>query len=322
MRIVSGATLVLSIAALIYVLWLPALRITTVEANGPGADVAQQTALATMSGTYFHIFPRNSVFLYPNEEVRANVLAAVPEAAALSPKRTSFSSLALTTEPRAEAFIWCGTSMNDPLPNGTCYSADVNGFIFRAVGNTQGESTQQSPQPDPAEGTSTPSTPSRSPASSGSQVLAITSLAKRATFARQAPTGSATSSLPTKQVPTSPTSATLGQVRVYGALSGTYSVSSTPVGAYVANASHMPDAFTFVNAVRELGAPVSSLSLRDDEADLWVGSSTRITYVLGHEKAAAELAASTIPNLALANSNVQYVDLRFPGKVYIKRYGE
>jgi hypothetical protein len=96
----------------------------------------------------------------------------------------------------------------------------------------------------------------------------------------------------------------------------------TPVRATIANPATVPDALRFVRAMQQLGADVTALELRTDEGDVITSGGTRITYVLGHEQEAANLAASTFPSINVNDGSLQYVDLRFDGKVYYKKKGE
>ncbi|MBU2330176.1 hypothetical protein KKG57_01780, partial [Patescibacteria group bacterium] len=66
-------------------------------------------------------------------------------------------------------------------------------------------------------------------------------------------------------------------------------------------------------------ANVTSLAIRNDEADLYTTAGTRITYVLGQEQEAVITAASIFSQLNLNDGSVEYVDLRFAGKGYFKR---
>jgi hypothetical protein len=120
----------------------------------------------------------------------------------------------------------------------------------------------------------------------------------------------------------SSTPASAGDLRIFSPLIPERAEGESPVGASVNRAESIPDALRFVKAIRGMGLPVSSLALRDDEADLWLSGPTRITYVLGHEEEAAQLAASVIPTLSLTDGTIQYLDLRFKGKAYLKRFGE
>ncbi len=109
-------------------------------------------------------------------------------------------------------------------------------------------------------------------------------------------------------------------LKVYAALEGVQG--ETPLRAHVSYASRIPDALKFVKAMQQLQASVVSVAIRNDEADLYTASGTRITYVLGHEQEAAITAASIFPQLNLNDGSVEYVDLRFPGKGYFKRRGD
>lgn len=197
------------------------------------------------------------------------ILDALPEVAAVSLKRDSFSSLIVQTIPREESFIWCGTSVDTPNADGSCFDADVQGYLFKQADSVP---------------------------------VAVTA-------------SSTASSTPV-------TAKTHEQVRVFGALDKDLSNGESPVRHYVASANKMADALKFVDAMRTLGAPVSALAIRGDEADLWLNGSTRITYVLGQEQEAADTAASALPTLNLTNGSIQYIDLRFPGKAYVKKFGQ
>lgn len=254
----------LLIAGAVYLAWRPGLRIQTVTASGPGADIVKQVVLTEIGGTYLHIFPRNSIFFYPQAKIRTAILDSIPEAAAVSLHRDSFSSVNVTTVPREESFIWCGTVIDTPDPSG-CYDTDVQGFVFK---------------PDAGPASSASSTASTTPANAH------------------------------------------GEVRIFAMLDRNVTNGASPIRGHVISASYLPNALKFVDAMRTLGAPVSALAIRGDEADLWLSGPTRITYVLGQEKEAADMAASALPTLKLSDGSIQYIDLRFPGKAYVKRYGQ
>ncbi len=274
--VVLGITATVLVLAL-YAVWMPALRVTNIEAKGPGAEGAKEAALQQLSGTYFFIVPRNSVFLMPAEQIRQAILTAVPEASAVSISRTSFSSLIVMTTSRAGAFLWCGTTIDMPRPEG-CYEADADGLIFKTA-----DGTEEIGSPAVETDVATSSEP----------------VAPRTSY------GNANA-----------------QVRIFGSLSKELAEGESPIGATVVSPSSLLNALKFVDALRELGAPVTSFSIRGDEADLWLGGPTRIMYVLGREREAVELAASALPTLDLKGGNYQYIDLRFPGKAYTKRFGE
>jgi hypothetical protein len=225
----------------------------------------REVANKALTGTYAFIIPRNSIFFFPKDDVRAAILREHPEAGALSISRDSFSSITIEATPRAKGFVWCGISLDAPYANETCFDTDVEGLVFRP-----------------------------SDVSTSTVVLTVAS----------------------------GTPMTPGDLRIYAPVDQDLGEGASPVGARVVGATNIPNALRFVKAVRDLGVPVSALQLRGDEADLWVNKSTRITYVLGREEEAVQLAASVVPELTLDDGSIQYLDLRFKGKAYVKRYGE
>lgn len=129
--IVVAAFVLILVAVSFYVVWLPAFRISSVTVNGPHAEQAKILAQRTLEGTHAFVLPRNSLFFIPERDVRARILAEYPDIEAVSISATNLHELSITTLPRAEAFVWCGTSPE--VANGQCYSANAEGLIFAPV---------------------------------------------------------------------------------------------------------------------------------------------------------------------------------------------
>lgn len=129
--VVVAILILVVVAALFYVAWLPAFRISSVAANGPHAEEAKVLAERTLEGTHAFVLPRNSLFFIPESDVRARILAEYPNVEAVSISATGLNQLSITTLPRAEAFMWCGTSSE--VSDGQCYSANAEGLIFALV---------------------------------------------------------------------------------------------------------------------------------------------------------------------------------------------
>lgn len=248
--IALGIVTVLFLALLVYLSWLPALRVSAVQADGPRAQEVKQIVETGLQGTHGFVLPRNSLFFIPEEDIRARILDAHPDIEAVSIRAEGLTTLSVSTTVRAEAYVWCGTSTE--VTFGACFSANAEGLIFAPV---------------PPE-------------------VASTSAA----------------------------------LRIYAPIVGQQGES--PVRARIESADRIPGVLLFVKAMRTLGADVTALAFRADEADLYTEAGTRITYVLGREEQAAGIAASAFPQLSLNDGSIQYVDLRFPGKAYFKRRGE
>ena len=106
---------------------------------------------------------------------------------------------------------------------------------------------------------------------------------------------------------------------VYSEVSSTTSTGDVVLGASVTGAKYIPELLRFAKTLKSLGANVTSVQLRGDEADLYTVYGTRITYVLGREQQAATLAATAFPSLTLSNNSLLYVDLRFDSKIFFKK---
>lgn len=246
---------------IVYLLWLPEVRITSVKAAGFGdAGALESIAAEELKGTYGGILPKDSFFFYPERAIRAAILKRYPAVSAVSVSRTGFDAIALRASERVAAFWWCGVPENLSARTGNCYEADVEGLVFAPAAERAAEE--------------------------------------------------ATSSAPNDTL------------RVYAELDAADAGDSYPLRARVLGAGSLPDILRFARAIKSLGVPIASIAIRGDEADLFVPPSTRITYVVGHEQTAASSAEAAFKGLNLVDGSLVYVDLRFDGKVYIKRKGE
>lgn len=246
---IALAITALLLAAAVWLIWQPFVRVSSVEASGVDAEAIQAIATEELWGTYFFVLPRNSIFFYPEGEIRARILEARPAVAAVSVSRASFTSLSVKGIERTAALRWCGIRASEPS---MCYEADAEGFLFRESPVAQGEE----------------------------------------------------------------------ELIVYAQTEAEAPDDGTPLRAHVVGAADLPDILRFVKAVRLLGVSVVSVEIRGDEADLYAKSGTRITYIIGKEEQAAALAASAFPSLDFVSGLLEYVDLRFEGKAYIKRHGD
>lgn len=121
---------------------------------------------------------------------------------------------------------------------------------------------------------------------------------------------------------------TVNAFAVYAPLQGDV---PEPLEATIADAEKLPAVFDFARELAtlgpprvgssqvEAGSPVTRIVIHDGEVDDYLASGTRVTYVLGHEQDAFTALVSARENLNLKDGSLQYVDLRFDGKVYLKR---
>lgn len=112
------------------------------------------------------------------------------------------------------------------------------------------------------------------------------------------------------------------ELEVFAELIPPEDMSAYPLRGQVQGVGLVPDILRFVRSVQALGVLVEQIAIRNDEADLYTPEGVRITYVIGAEDAAAQSAGAAFPTLNFKDGSLVYVDLRFPGKVYVRRTGE
>ncbi len=259
--LVLAGVLVLALAGVVvYGLWQPGVRISSVQVYGGDAALAAY-ATSAMEGSYLGIIPRDSTFFIPKHRMRTALLAARPDIAALSIFRHGTTGLSIRISMRTAVGRWCGLA---PSPSGVegltpyCYLFDPGGFIYAAVPEADASSTPPAP-------------------------------------------------------------GTLNSFVLYSSLVNEV---SEPLGATLARAAELPEAFNFARQLSDFNATATTVIVHEDEADILLTSGTRITYVLGHEQDSYTALDSAHTSFNLADGSAEYLDLRFPGKVYVKKKGE
>ncbi len=91
------------------------------------------------------------------------------------------------------------------------------------------------------------------------------------------------------------------------------------IGSILPHAEKFPAAFDFARQLTTLGSPISLIILRNDEVDYYFESGVRVTYLLGDEQNAFTALISAKAQINLSDPTLKYIDVRFPGKIYLKR---
>ncbi len=92
-----------------------------------------------------------------------------------------------------------------------------------------------------------------------------------------------------------------------------------PLRAHIKGAEKLSATFDFARRLATFGSPVASIAISGDEVNHTLVSGTRVTYVLGNEQNAFTALVSSRENINFTDGSVDYVDLRFDGKVYLKK---
>lgn len=242
------------LAAVIYGLNQSIVRISRIEVFGADPSFAEY-ATDAMQGSYLGVISRDSIFFFPEELIRSNILSSNRNIVAVSIIRNGFTGISIKVDYRVPIARWCGSSPETRFDlNATssksnlvsaCYLFDTSGFIYATTSPTQ---------------------------------------------------------------PINP-------FILYEAFVG----STSPIGTTLPSAEKLPATFDFARQLATFGSSVTSIAIHDDEVDDILVSGTRITYVLGHEQDAFTALVSAHNNFNLTDGSVDYVDLRFDGKVYLKK---
>lgn len=234
-------------AGIVYELRQSAFRISQVQIFGADQSFS---AFATdeMQGYYLGVIPRDSTLFFPESRIRADIIAAHPDIAAVSIFRDGLTGLSIKVNDRTPVARWCGLAPTTGVDE-YCYVFDVSGYIFAA-------------------------------AATSSQMM--------------------------------------NRFALYAPLTGD---TLEPLRATIARAEKLPATFDFARQLGTLGSQVTQVIIRGDEVDDMLTSGTRVTYVLGNEQNAFTALVSAQSNLNVADGSLEYVDLRFDGKVYLKKKG-
>jgi len=111
-----------------YGLYRPEVRIDSISVSG--ADIVVPRTVGekveeVLAGSYFYIFPKDSIFLISEEDVREKLLAEFPRVKTVSVEKTGFNSIEVVISEREPVFMWCSAATSTP-----CVLSDNNGFLF------------------------------------------------------------------------------------------------------------------------------------------------------------------------------------------------
>lgn len=246
LRIALALGLVLLAAAALYGLQSPHVRIHAIEAYGTDEPLVP-LALDTLQGSYLGIIPRDSTFFYPEDALRARILATYGDIATVSLFRNGLTGLTIRISHRVPIARWCGTQYVHTLATSTppgCYFFDDQGRLFATT--------------------------------SAEQVVHDTLF-----FAP----------LPAEPAP----------------------------GVIIPASNRLPELFNLAREIGTLGTRTHAVGREPDATTLYLESGTRLIYREGGEQAAFTALQSAKNNLDIADGSLEYVDLRFEGRLYLKR---
>ena len=120
----------------------PGLSITEVLVDGNILSSSSEIAAAAkaeLSGNYLGLFSKANDLLYPQENIKTEILKGHPEIKDVSVASGGLNGLKVIVDERKPSALWCGVAFVSATSS-QCYLADENGYIFlREPANYSGD---------------------------------------------------------------------------------------------------------------------------------------------------------------------------------------
>ena len=113
------------LGGLIGILHLPNLKVENIDLKGNTFSSANNVLLTIkddISGNYFGVIPKSSVFVYPKRKIESDILEKYKSIEKVTIKATNLQSIAVNVMERKLHSLWCRES--------NCYLMDDGGYIF------------------------------------------------------------------------------------------------------------------------------------------------------------------------------------------------
>lgn len=131
-RIIIGVlVLIISIAAIFLLSWFlnqPFIVINNLSVSGNSmvaADDILKTAKNILADSYFGLFTKSNIFIYPEKNIRQTLTAVFPAIKNVRGNLKNWQTLQLSVEERAPFALWCQSA-----DSANCFYLDDNGLIF------------------------------------------------------------------------------------------------------------------------------------------------------------------------------------------------
>lgn len=113
--------------------WLPFMRIEAVEVSGVEsvpASLIQASAQKALLGTYWYLFPKNNIFLYPRTNISQQIQSQFSALMRVEVRARDFHTIDILVAERAPQALWCGNTNASSSP---CLLLDQDGFAYASA---------------------------------------------------------------------------------------------------------------------------------------------------------------------------------------------
>jgi cell division septal protein FtsQ len=119
--------------SIIFIFHLDNFRIGTVSVIGTTsiseAEV-KDLAKAVIDGSYGHVLPRNSILLYPKQEITSTLHSKFLKVLSVKVQRDGLRGITISIQERTPFALWCGSDILTAKVNGKCYFMDSDGLLY------------------------------------------------------------------------------------------------------------------------------------------------------------------------------------------------
>lgn len=108
-------------------------QIKNIEIRGNemfSGDELMQAIRKDISGKYFFLFPRSSIFFYPESMIKKEIQNSFPRFKNATFYISDARVLVVSLSERDPSALWCGIKMLSSVIDETCYYVDDSGFVF------------------------------------------------------------------------------------------------------------------------------------------------------------------------------------------------
>lgn len=117
----------------------PSVRIANISVVGTTlapSDLIHTSVSNSLSGSYFFIIPKNSIFFFPKEGIKRTLHDAFHTIEEVSVSRSGFNSITIAVGERTPVALWCGAVGEG---GGDCFLMDASGYVFTKAQNPPSE---------------------------------------------------------------------------------------------------------------------------------------------------------------------------------------
>jgi cell division septal protein FtsQ len=121
----------------------PFLQVTTIEVSGTetlATSTVTDFVTQKLQGSYFYLFSKDNIFLYPKSQLIASLPVALPTIASVDVHAKNFNTMTVVIVERQPKALWCGTNPVTPEP---CFLLDQDGTSYAAAANFSGDAYQK-----------------------------------------------------------------------------------------------------------------------------------------------------------------------------------